>query len=77
VFVALSGDNTPQGFSSSEVVLWDSKYHQELYKIQFDSHILDLIFYQAVLIVVESTKISFIDTCGFKLKYSVNTPEAK
>lgn len=72
--VACSGDNSRDGFQTTDVVLWNCDKHSVMKLWTVDEPIESLIFRADCLIVVHGAFITFYDCRDFELIYNTTNP---
>lgn len=72
--VAISGDDTPNGFSKKTIVLWDTSGNQAVRKFNVQAPVESLHFRSDILVVVSGSSISFYDCLDFLLIYTTMNP---
>ncbi|OHS95548.1 hypothetical protein TRFO_10438 [Tritrichomonas foetus] len=72
--VALSGDDTPDGFSKQSVVIWDCNNDKVVKTWNVQNPIENLLFRTDCLVVVHGDQINFYDCCDFEMTFTTKIP---
>ncbi|KAH0795864.1 Autophagy-related protein 18a [Histomonas meleagridis] len=72
--VVVSGDDSPDGFTRSTVVLWDRNIDKVMRLFDVETPVLGLVLRADALVVVHGATITFYNTCDFTRYCVVNNP---
>lgn len=68
--VVASGDGSPNGYSKGTVILWDKNRNEVVRLLEHKSQVVKLYFTAEVLVVVQTTDITFYSTANFSSFYT-------